>query len=724
MATTPCKYDWPAASERKLIGKRISRVDGPAKASGRARYTYDINPPGLLYGKIVRSPHAHVRITSIDTSEAEKLPGVKAVRVIQKPGTEIQWEGDEIVGIAAISEEIAEDAARKVKVEYATLPAFVADSDLAAAEQAQRTKITKDDQQGDVEKAFADPDAVASEGFYGQPVICHCCLESHGQVIVFTDAPSLKIWQSTQGVSVNPGQYAEVLKVPAASVELICDYMGGGFGSKFQVDRWGIECARLSKDAGGAPVKVMLERAAELQVAGTRPSLYAKVRVAAKKDGTLTAWQSEGWGTGGVAGAGVPPLPYVFNIPNQKLKYTAISTNAGGARAWRAPNHPQSAVVTMGALDDLAAKLNMDPIDFLTKNMDLAPESLRKIYLDELPKARELSEWNKYWHPRGQGASGPVKRGLGVSLHTWGGRGHTSSCQITIHPDGSVEAALGSQDLGTGTRTVIGIVAAETLGLPLEAVQVKIGDSRYPFDGPSGGSTTVGGVSASTRRASVDARDALFAIVAPALGVSADQLEAVDGQVRVKDNAAKSLTWKQACAKLGTKPVQVTGKNPGECDLISSGVGGVQIADVSVDTETGIVRVNRMTAVQDCGLVMDLKTAESQVFGALIMGITYGLFEEKVIDAHTGKTLNANMEAYKLAGIGDIPDLVVHMMTGPGYDERGPVGLAEPPTVSPGAAISNAVANAIGVRVPTIPITPDKVLAALAKNGSGKGETA
>jgi xanthine dehydrogenase YagR molybdenum-binding subunit len=718
---TACKYDWPEASERKLIGKRISRIDGPAKASGRAKYTYDTNPPGLLQGKVLRSPHAHARITSIDTSEAEKLPGVRAVRVIQPVGTEIQWEGDEIVAIAADTEEIAEDAARKVKVVYEQLTPFVVDADLEVARQAQRAKPTRDEAAGDVDKAFQDPDAVVSEGFYGQPVICHCCLESHGQVTHFTDEQHLKIWQSTQGVSVNPNQYAEILGLKTPDVELICQYMGGGFGSKFQVDRWGVECARLSKDAGGKPVKIMLERAAELQVAGTRPSLYGKVRVAAKKDGTLTAWQSEAWGTGGVAGAGVPPLPYVFTgIPNQKRHYEAISTNTGGARAWRAPNHPQSAVVTMGALDDLAAKLNMDPIDLLTKNIGLAPEPLQRIYREELVKAAELAEWKKYWHPRGQGGSGPVKRGLGVSLHTWGGRGHNSTCNVTIHPEGSVEVAMGTQDLGVGTRTVIAIVAAETLGLPIEAITVNIGDSHLPYSGASGGSTTVGGVSASTRRGTVDARDALFAAVAPALGVPADQLEAVEGHICVKGDKSKSLTWKQACAKLRTTPIQATGKNPGDCNLTSSGVGGVQIADVSVDTETGIVKMNRMTAVQDCGLVMDLKTAESQVHGAMIMGITYALFEEKVVDAQTGRTLNPNMEFYRLAGYGDIPEMVVHMMTGPGYDERGPVGLAEPPTVSPGAAISNAVANAIGARVPTLPITPDKVLAAL----SGKGVTA
>jgi xanthine dehydrogenase YagR molybdenum-binding subunit len=280
---------------------------------------------------------------------------------------------------------------------------------------------------------------------------------------------------------------------------------------------------------------------------------------------------------------------------------------------------------------------------------------------------------------------------------------------------------LGSQDLGTGTRTVINIVVAQTLGLPLEAVKVEIGNSKYPPDGPSGGSTTVGGVSGSTRRGAVNARDELFKVVAPDLGVQPDQLEAVDGQIRVKGDSSKSLTWKQACAKLGVKPIEAQGEQArnSECKLNSGGVGGVQVADVSVDTETGIVRINRMVAAQDCGLIIDLKTAESQCYGALIMGVCYSLYEEKIMDQQIGRMLNPNMEFYKLAGIGDIGELVVHMMTGPGYDERGVIGLGEPPVISPGAAISNAVANAIGVRVPTLPITPNKVLAALEKGGMG-----
>jgi len=190
----------------------------------------------------------------------------------------------------------------------------------------------------------------------------------------------------------------------------------------------------------------------------------------------------------------------------------------------------------------------------------------------------------------------------------------------------------------------------------------------------------------------------------------------VNGTVRVKSDPSRSLSWKQACGKLGAVPMTVRGKNPDKSkppDLTNSGVGGVQIAEVEVDTETGVVQVKKMVAVQDCGLIIDLKTAESQVFGALIMGISYALYEEKIYDNATGRMLNPNMEFYRLAGIDDIPELVVHMMTGKGYDERGVIGLGEPPVISPGAAISNAVANAIGVRVPFLPLTPDRVLAAL-----------
>jgi xanthine dehydrogenase YagR molybdenum-binding subunit len=777
-------YAWPDAEHRTLIGKRISRVDSPAKVSGQAKYTYDVHRPGMLYGIVLRSPYAHAKIVSVDTSAAEKMPGVKAVHIVQGPGSTIHWEGDEIVAVAAVDEPSAEDAVRAIKVEYQQLPYLVTDTEPPQGSAEGQGPLSADDiddmldnqvpsqqmvsqiQQygitampsedvlkglkadgatdavldairaaavhpeagsrpksnyqkaaaqtlGDPDKGFADAEVV-SEGLYGVPVITHCCLESHGSISEWTDADHLFTHISTQNVSGIPGQMAEPLKTPASNIRVHQDHVGGGFGSKFSPDRWGIFTAQISKKADGKPVRIMLERAAELKVAGARPSAYARVKVGAKKDGTLVAWQSQSWGTGGPGGGGMPPIPYVFAVPNQRKEHTAIRNNIGPARAWRAPNHPQAAVLTMCALDDLAAKLNMDPVEFFGKNLDIA-KPRQNIYREELAIAADLMGWKQKWHPRRQNQSGLV-RGVGVSFHTWGGRGHASDCDLTIHPDGSVDIKMGTQDLGTGTRTCILIVAADTLGIPVDAIQLHIGDTMYPPSGGSGGSTTIGGVSSSTRRAAVDARNALFAKVAPTLNAEPDQLECVNARVGVKGDSSRSLSWKEACSKLGVMPLTIRGKNPDKSkppDLTNSGVGGVQMAEVEVDTETGIVKVTKMVAVQDCGLIIDLKTAESQCYGALIMGISYSLFEEKVMDPGTGRMLNPDMQFYRLAGLSDIPELVVKMMTGKGYDERGVIGLGEPPVISPGAAISNAVANAIGVRVPFLPFTPDRVLAAL-----------
>jgi len=777
-------YGWPVAENRTLIGKRISRVDSPLKVSGRAKYSYDYHGPEMLFGKILRSPYAKARIISIDTSAAEKIPGVKAVEIIQKPGATVHWAGDEIVGVAAVDESTAEDAIRAIEVKYQPLQHNVSDAEppagageaagpmseddvwdaadqmqpaqvaaqmaqlgvkfkateemlaewkkydmpdeiIAAARKAPYHEVQEGSSsssyqkaaaqtQGEPDKAFSEADAV-SEGLYGSPVITHCCLETHGSTAEWPDKDRLFVHISTQNVSGIPGQMAEPMGVPAANVHIHQDHIGGGFGSKFAADRWDMAAARLSKKADGKPVRMMLERDSELKVAGARPSAYARVKVAAKKDGTITGWQSQSWGTGGPGGGGMPPIPYVFAIPNQRKQHTAIRNNIGPARAWRAPNHPQAAVITMGALEDTAAKLNMDPLEFFLKNVELT-KPRQDIYREELNIAADLMGWKSKWRPRGQNISGNIARGLGLSLHTWGGRGHASDCDLTLHPDGSVDIKLGSQDLGTGTRTCILIVAAETLGIPMDAITLNIGDTQYPPSGGSGGSTTIGGVSSSTRRAAVDAREALFEKVAPALNAQPVDLECANGTVRVKGDSSRSLTWKQACAKLGAMPLTVRGKNPDKTkppDLTNSGVGGVQMAEVEVDTETGVVKVKKMVAVQDCGLVIDLKTAESQCHGALIMGITYALFEEKIMDQITGRMLNPDMEFYRLAGISDIPELVVHMMTGKGYDERGVIGLGEPPVISPGAAISNAVANALGVRVPFLPLTPDRVLAAL-----------
>ena len=704
------EYKWPEVAKRTLLGKRVSRTDGPDKVSGRAKYTYDLNRPGMLYGKIVRSPYAHAKVVSVDTSAAEAMPGVKAVLVVQPPGTEVQWAWTEVAAVAAVDEPTAEDAARAVKVVYEVLPHVVDDYDLEAA--GANAKPMAEQVTGEPDKAFGEAEVVA-EGEYGCTIITHCCLETHGAISEWEADKKLLVHISTQAVSGIAGQMAEPLGITAGDIHVKQDHIGGGFGSKFGPDKQGIIGAQLSQKAGGKPVKIMLERDADQASAGMRPSIYGRVRIGAKKDGTVTSWHSETWGTGGVGGGGRPPLPYVLEVPNRRSLHTPISCNVGPARAWRAPNHPQAAVITWGPFEDLAAQLDRDPYDLIMQN--IAMTGVRSnIYKEELEIAARLIDWKKNWHPRGDKTAGPVKRGLGLSLHTWGGRGHNSAGDLTLQPDGSVEIKMGTQDLGVGTRTALSIVVADTLGLPLEAINVKIGDNQYPPSGGSGGSTTIGGISSAALRGSLDLLDQLYAKVAPSLGVEPAQLEAVGGRVQVKGDSSKSLSWKEAAGKLGGIPLTVRGANPGPGDLINSGVGGVQMADVSVDAETGRVRINKMVAVQDCGLVVNHKLTESQIYGSLIMGVSYALYEEQVVDPTSGRMLNPNMEFYKLAGLGDIGELVVHLMTTPEHDARGVIGIGEPPVVSPGAVISNAVANAIGVRVPHIPLTPRRVLAALA----------
>ncbi|WP_321470398.1 xanthine dehydrogenase family protein molybdopterin-binding subunit [uncultured Paludibaculum sp.] len=711
-------YSWPPMASRKVMGQRLSRLDGIEKAAGRAKYNSDLNKPGMLHAVLLTCPHAHAKLKSIDTSAAEQHAGVAAVRVITQVGTEIQWAGWEVAVVAADSELAAHDAVGKIKVEYDVMPHVVIENDLKKVQT--RAKPAGEQLEGDPDQALKDAD-VTLDGTYGIPTLTHCCLETHGQVIGWGADGKVEFNPSTQSVTSIRGDLARLLSIPATDIHVHQDHIGGGFGSKFQPDRWGIEAAQLSKTAGGKPVKLFLERSTELMIAGCRPSGFLNVKLGAKKDGTITAWQSESWASGGIGGGGSPPIPYVFTkIPNRRQNHTAVSLNTAPIRAWRAPNHQQASYLTCAPLEDLAAKLKMDPLQLFLKNANLTPRE--DTYVRQLNKAAELSDWKKLWHPRGDAGKGPIKRGLGIGVNTWGGAGHDSTARTTIHPDGTVEVELGSQDLGTGTRTIIAQVAAETLGLRVPDIRVKIGDTNYPPSGTSGGSTTVGGVTSSTRKATVNALDKLIAEVAGALGAPAEELIAVDGKIQVKGNAAKSLTWKAACQKLGVKTISETGQNvPREAPkegLNTGGVGGVQIADVSVDVETGVVKMNKLVAVQDIGLVVNPKTAESQVFGACIMSICGALMEERIMDAATGRMLNADMEFYKLAGIKDIGEIVVHFEIDELNDKRGVIGLGEPPAIGGIAAISNAVANAIGTRVPTVPMTPMHVLDALSGRNS------
>ncbi len=696
------EWSWP--SERRLIGQRIPRLDGAWKATGSARYSYDVNLPRLAYGKILRSPHGRATIVSIDTSTAEAAPGVVAVHTIAMVGGTARYHGDPIAAVAAVTEEQARDARRLIEVQYEVLPHVVFEED-AMAPGAPRVhengniNMGTAREEGDLTAGFAAADAIY-EGDFRCSVQTHSSLETHG-VVAEWRGDHLHVWASTQGVHAVKDALANYFEIPATQVHVDTPVMGGGFGSKLGS---GIEdaVAALLARSSGRPVKLLVERDEEHLDTGNRPSAVAHIRAGASSDGVLTAFEAIGYGTGGITSGAGFPLPYIYSVANQRTQRASVYTDAGNQRAMRAPGHPQGSFMMEAVMDELADSIGMDPVAFRQRN--LPADSL---WIEQLNLGARSIGWENR-HGPGDPTPGPIKKGMGCALSVWGSGGGRTRATCSIHPDGSVEMSTGTQDLGTGTRTIVAIVTAEILGLEVEDITVAIGNSDLPFSGSSGGSTTIPSVCPALRVTAGLALEALFERIGPGLGVAADQLEAGVGSIGVSGDSSRSWSWHDACAMLGTEPVTVNGQwEPG---LSSRGVNGGQFAAVTVDIETGVVTVDKIAAFHDCGLVVDELTTESQVNGGIIMGLSYALFEERIMDRPTGRMLNPNFETYFIAGPSDMPEFDVHMMDVP---ERGVLGIGEPPTIPTAAAIANAVSNAIGVRIHSLPITPEKVIAAL-----------
>jgi xanthine dehydrogenase YagR molybdenum-binding subunit len=709
---------WPSSPE--LLGKRTQRLDGPAKATGRAKYAYDIQRPGMLFARIVRSTHAHARVRSIDTSAAEEAPGVRAVLPLVEPAqpdtAKAMYQGDEIVAVAADTEEQALDAARLVKVDYEVLP------HLATVEQSMRPEAPlvfpkgnvsqgSLEEEGDLDAGFKAAVHVV-EGTYSTQVEVHCCLETHGCVAEW-DGDRLTTWVSTQAVHATANGVATALEVPQANVRVITDYMGGGFGSKLGPDFEVVVASKLARKTG-RPVKLMLDRKEEQLGTGNRPSSHAKIRAGVDAQGKFVAFDAETWGTGGAGQPAGFPLPYpVYVWGSRRRRHRDVYINAGPQRAMRAPGHPQGSFITEAVIDELADVAGIDPLELRLKN--LPPEEPNRMWGKYLQMAAEKIGWSQR-HKTGDPASGPIKRGLGCAANRWGGGGSPKTLgHAEIHPDGGAIIRIGTQDIGTGTRTVLALIVAETYGLPVNAVTVEIGDSTFPFAPGSGGSVTIGSVSPVARIAAEQALAQLLAKVALELGVDPATLVVRQGRIFVRDQPDQGIAWKDACKLLGTAPIVVD--SPWDKGLSNVGTSGVQFADVEVDVETGVTRVKKIVCVQDAGLIIDKLTAESQCLGGITMGIGFALFEHRLLDRNTARMVNPNMEWYLLPGPSDIPEIDVTLVDQP---ERGVIGLGEPPTISTAAAIANAVANALGVRVRNLPMTPAHVLAAIdAQRGGG-----
>ena len=332
------KAFWKPRAENTILGTRVPRIDGVEKASGYAKYAADINTPGTLFVRLLTSHVGHAKILGIDAKGVEKVPGVKLVYLFKEVGAEVHWDGDIIAGVAAERIEQAEEGVRAIKLQLGPLPTYVDDRDIKSAEKAGRAKKIRDRDSKDFDAVLKSAAAVHS-GSYGIPVISHMCMEPHGSHCEWTDKDSLTANLSTQNVSATPGQFAEAVGIDAANVTVICNYVGGGFGSKFAAGEWGQACAIMARKAG-RPVRMILDRATELKTAGTRPSAFCEATVAADKDGNLIAWASHHWGTDGNHGGTISEtnLPYVFTkIPNNRLKVTGITTDTGPYQAWRVP---------------------------------------------------------------------------------------------------------------------------------------------------------------------------------------------------------------------------------------------------------------------------------------------------------------------------------------------------------------------------------------------------
>jgi len=695
------------------IGARAPRLDGLAKVTGRAKYTYDINRPGMLHAKFLRCPHPAATIASIDASKAEALPGVKAVETFQNKV--IRFAGEAVAAVAAESREICDDALALIEVKYNKKP-FVVDKEIARRPGAPSVFDGNNVNSRDSGKPRNEVQAVIEksdakfEDTYRTQVQTHSALETHGAVAEW-DGENLTVWTSTQGTFGVRKDLAEAFNIKESQVRVISEHMGGGFGAKFGAGEWSVTAARLARKTK-APVKLMLDREGEHLCTGNRPDSIQTLRAGADKSGKLTALDVTTIGTPGIGGGGAgASVPMIYNFPIFSKTEENVQTNAGPAAAMRAPGHPQGSFALEQLIDSLAEEVGMDPVEFRKKN-DSHP-----VRQKEYDIGAKAIGWAERRNKKAGAGSGSIKTGIGVGAAKWGNwGGPPAAVAVNISPDGSIEARNGAQDIGTGTRTLIAICVAEELGLAPDDIAVFMGDTNDPVGPASGGSRTAASIGPAARKAGYLAALKLAELAAAQLSAKPDEIAFKDKKVFVKSDPTRSLTWKKVCSLIKANKLTVLGERAQNFADWQGEMGGVQFAEVEVDTDTGVVRVVKVVAVHDAARVINPLTLESQIIGGVIQGVSYALFENRILDRNTGTMVNPNLEQYKIAGSLDMPEIVPIIVDwANGKNNIGMGCIGEPTAIPTAAAVANAVYNAIGVRVKEIPITPARVLAALGK---------
>ncbi|MBI4497427.1 MAG: xanthine dehydrogenase family protein molybdopterin-binding subunit [Chloroflexi bacterium] len=548
---------WAADAALSIVGRAHPRAGGSEKVTGRARYAGDLRLPRQLCVRVLRSPHPHARIRRIDTARAAALPGVHAVisaaNAPEMPWFEdsllfdrtVRFVGEEVAAVAAETEELAEDALRLIAVEYDPLP-FV--PDLAAALRADAPRLRPSGNiasqqrqgRGDIEAGFRDADVIV-EGVYATPAALHNCLEPHG-CTAWWEGDQLTLWTSTQGVFRVRSIVAQKLAIPENRVRVVAQHVGGAFGSK--QGAWKLDLiAALLAQRTGRPVQLLLDREAENLAAGNRNATRQWVRLGARRDGALTAIQADlaletgAYQVGGEASDVAGVYLSLYRCPNVGMTLTAWYTNTGPACAFRAPGYVEGAFALEQAMDELAQRLGLDPLDLRLRNYAEAdqqrgrsysrPESLRACY----EQAAAAFGWRQRRRPP---AAGPKRRGSGIAAHNWvGGAGSPPAyAWVKLNADGSADVITGTQDIGTGTRTGLAQVAAEELGLPLDQVRLHLGDTAAgPYAPPSWGSATQAAVGPAVRAAAAEAKRQLLEMAAHVLEQPAERLSVRDGQI-------------------------------------------------------------------------------------------------------------------------------------------------------------------------------------------------
>ena len=708
---------WPAGP-LTTVGRDAARVDGLDRARGQIEFTADLQLPGMLHTAVLRSPYARARVTGINLEAARAARGVRGVVgpgeldvLKEEPG----HVGQAVAAVAAETFGQAQAALAQLDVNWEVQEPLL-DPDEAVKQESFVSDV-KTYERGDFERGVSDGDVVV-EAEYRTQVVLHNSMETH-QAVCHWEDDGITVYISTQYIWGIRDAMAGQLDLPPDKVRVVCHAMGGGFGSKNGPGDYTPIAAELAKRTG-RPVKCALTRREENIAAGNRNATIQRLTAAAKSDGTLVALGGDfvnAIGLSGWSASTEGPMKMLYACENVRTVQYPAKLNLPPMAAFRAPGFVEGTFALECLLDEVAAKLDMDPLELRRRNyassdrVDDRPFSSKN--LEECYRRAE-PHWARRDEVRAR-SHGPWKHGIGLASQIWyGGGGPPSYAWIRLGADGRVQVVTAMQDIGTGTRTAMAQIAAEELGIPLEHVRVSLGDSaRGPFASISAGSSTIPSMGPAVRSAAADAKRQLIELTAQRFHLEERVLDIRNGNIVSTDGSSWPLTEITGLLEDGQILGQGSrGPNPTGMQVLTF---GVQIAEVAVDVETGEIRVDKIVAIHDVGRVINTLGASSQVEGGIIQGIGHTLSEERITDPATGSILTRTLDAYKMPTIADVPEIVAELVDipDPHLTNLGSKGLGEPPIIPTAAAIANAIRDATGADVRSLPITREEMLRAL-----------